>query len=163
MTFLNVHGFMGEADNKNSKALAVLYPNATLLSPQIDYLKESPEALLDRLSRMVEEQMRAGGIPILVGQSLGGWAAEQLSRKYALPCLLTNPCLDPHLCAVIVSSPISREFLKSYAILSTPSSNAHSYILCTKTDEVLGKENCQMMPKPMLGAEDFAFFAKEVP
>ncbi|MBQ8399388.1 MAG: hypothetical protein IJX08_05390 [Clostridia bacterium] len=141
MTFLNVHGFMGEADNKNSKALAVLYPHAALLSPQIDYLKQSPTALLDCLSKMIEEQMREGNTPILVGQSLGGWAAEQLSYKYALPCLLTNPCLDPHLCGVIVDSPIPRDFLKDYAARSMPKNNPRAFTLCTKTDEVLGEEN----------------------
>ena len=85
--------------------------------------------------------MASGACPITVGQSLGGWVAEQLSREYSIPCLLTNPCLDPHLCSVIVDSPIPRDFLEEYKALSAPAQNRKSFTLCTKSDEVLGEEN----------------------
>ena len=40
--------------------------------------------------------------------------------------------------------------------------NAVDYALAGGQD-VFGEENCRIMPKPMRGAEDFAFFAKAVP
>lgn len=141
--FLNFHGFMGAPDNKNGRALALLFPEAQVLSPPIDYLKESPTGILERTSIVVKEHLATERPLILVGQSLGGFVAEALSRAYALPCLLTNPCLEPHLCGVIVNSPIKREFLEEYRTLcqNKKTENPNAYTLCTKTDEVLGEEN----------------------
>ena len=150
MVFLNFHGFMGAPDNKNKRALAFLYPDALLLSPDINYLEESPKQILERMRGMVEAHREKDDRFILVGQSLGGFVAEQLSRDYALPCLLTNPCLDPHLCDVITTSPIPRPFLEEYRTIcnTSPRENPRSFTLCTKTDEVLGAENfnrCQTL------------------
>ena len=33
--------------------------------------------------------------PLLVGSSLGGFWAYQFGKKYALPCVLLNPCMTP--------------------------------------------------------------------
>ena len=143
LIFINFHGFMGDADNKNCRALNNIFPQATVLSPQLDYLKESPNALILKHSSCVTEQQAKGMTVIPVGQSLGGWLAEQLSRRLDLPCLLTNPCLDPHLCEVITSSPMPKSFLEEYDALSTSLPNSNAFTLCTKTDEVLGEENFQ--------------------
>lgn len=141
VVFINFHGFMGEADNKNSRALRALFKDATIISPQIDYLKQSPKQILKAGRQHIDAVMASGVCPITVGQSLGGWVAEQLSREYSIPCLLTNPCLDPHLCTVIVDSPIPRDFLEEYKALSAPAQNSKSFTLCTKSDEVLGRES----------------------
>ena len=139
--FLNFHGFMGAPDNKNGRALAFLYPEALLLSPPIDYLSESPESILLRMDEIISEQDHRRPL-VLVGQSLGGWVAEGLSRRHRLPCLLTNPCLAPHLCPVITDSKMPRAFLEQYECLGAKNgTNEKSFTLCTKTDEVLGEEN----------------------
>ena len=39
MKILNLHGFMGEADNKNYKALCEIFPSYDIISPKIDYPK----------------------------------------------------------------------------------------------------------------------------
>lgn len=140
-TFINFHGFMGDADNKNCRALGTLFKEAQIVSPQIDYLKESPSRILARCGVYFKKYGQDGGPVVFVGQSLGGWVAEQLSRKYGVPCLLTNPCLDPHLCTVIAESPIPRDFLEEYKALSAPAKNSKSFTLCTKSDEVLGRES----------------------
>jgi hypothetical protein len=141
--FLNFHGFMGAPDNKNGRALALLYPEAQVLSPSVDYLKESPTELLERMRVTIEECRRAERPIILVGQSLGGFVAEALSRRHGLPCLLTNPCLIPQHCAVITSSPMPRPFLEEYEELGIKEGlqNPNAFTLCTRTDEVLGREN----------------------
>lgn len=38
MRILNLHGFMGEADNKNYKALCEIFPVNDIISPQIEYM-----------------------------------------------------------------------------------------------------------------------------
>ena len=45
MKILNLHGFMGEADNKNYKALCGIFPSEDIISPKIDYKKTSPDKL----------------------------------------------------------------------------------------------------------------------
>ena len=35
MKILNLHGFMGEADNKNYKALCEIFPSENIISPKI--------------------------------------------------------------------------------------------------------------------------------
>jgi predicted esterase YcpF (UPF0227 family) len=141
--FLNFHGFMGAPDNKNGRALALLYPEALLLSPFIDYLTRSPKSVLSEADCLLETHFEEERPIILVGQSLGGFVAEALSRRHGLPCLLTNPCLLPQHCEVITSSPMPRPFLEEYEELGIKEGlqNPNAFTLCTKTDEVLGREN----------------------
>ena len=87
MKILNLHGFMGEADNKNYKALCIIFPAEDIISPELDYKETAPSELLEKLSAMVDHDEF-----IFVGQSLGGWYADKLSRKFKCPCILTNPC-----------------------------------------------------------------------
>ncbi len=46
MKILNLHGFMGEADNKNYKALCKIFPAEDIISPKIDYINTAPEELM---------------------------------------------------------------------------------------------------------------------
>ena len=87
MKILNLHGFMGEADNKNYKALCNIFSSEDIISPKIDYINTSPEELMKCFSDMVDTDDC-----IFVGQSLGGMYADKLSRKFKRPCRLTNPC-----------------------------------------------------------------------
>ena len=91
MKILNLHGFMGEADNKNYKALCGIFPAEDIISPKIDYINTAPEELLKIFSDMINADDF-----IFVGQSLGGWYADKLSRKFKCPCIITNPCNYPH-------------------------------------------------------------------
>ena len=92
MKILNLHGFMGEADNKNYKTLCEIFSAYDIISPKVFYKETSPEEILRQLSEMVDSDDF-----IFVGQSLGGWYADKLSRKFARPCILTNPCYPAYL------------------------------------------------------------------
>ena len=83
MKILNLHGFMGEADNKNYKALRGLISPEDIISPQLKYMEISPSEILEQLSAYVDSDDF-----IFVGQSLGGWYADKLSRKFKRPCIL---------------------------------------------------------------------------
>ena len=53
MKILNLHGFMGEADNKNYKALCGIVLPENIISPQLKYKETSPCVLLEKLSELV--------------------------------------------------------------------------------------------------------------
>lgn len=132
MKILNLHGFMGEADNKNYKALCGIVPPEDIISPQLAYKNISPEQLLEQLSDMVDTDDF-----IFVGQSLGGWYADRLSRKFRRPCILTNPCFYPHDLELITGSGIPAEFVGQYRSMSPHDCNERAYILCSDADTVI--------------------------
>jgi len=101
MKILNLHGFMGEADNKNYKALCEMFPAENIISPKIEYINTAPEELMKSFSDIADTDDF-----IFVGQSLGGWYADKLSRKFKRPCILTNPCYYPHELEIISTSGI---------------------------------------------------------
>ena len=139
MKILNLHGFMGEADNKNYKALCRIFPAEDIVSPKLNYKETSPEKLLEQLSDMVDS-----GDFIFVGQSLGGWYADKLSRKFKRPCILTNPCYYPHELELITSSGIAAEFVEQYRKMSVSTQNERAYTLCSNRDTILpdNYQNC---------------------
>lgn len=132
MKILNLHGFMGEADNKNYKALCDMFPKEDIISPEIDYINTAPDKLLKQFSDMVD----ADDI-LFVGQSLGGWYADKLSRKFKRPCILTNPCNYPHKLELITTSGISAEYVEQYREKSSCTINERAYTLCSDADTIL--------------------------
>lgn len=147
MKILNLHGFLGEADNKNYKALCTFYAQDDILSPQLDYKRSAPRDILDTLSIQVDSNDF-----IFVGQSLGGWYADQLSRKFHRPCILTNPCYYPHKLELIAESGIPAEFLEQYYERSGYEMNPMAYTLCSDADAVLpdNHTNCAKLSHTIL-------------
>ena len=139
MKILNLHGFMGEADNKNYKALCGLFSADVMISPQLRYMETSPSELLSQLANIAGNKEL-----ILVGQSLGGWYADKLSRRLGRPCILTNPCYYPHELELITSSGIPADFTNQYRLLTDSSMNEHAYTICSDSDTLLpdNLENC---------------------
>ena len=142
MKILNLHGFMGEADNKNYKALCGIVQSEDIISPQIKYKETSPSELLEKLSAMVDSDDY-----IFVGQSLGGWYADKLSRKFKRPCILTNPCYYPHELELITSSCITAEYVEQYREMSVSTQNERAYTLCSEGDTILpdNYQNCKKL------------------
>lgn len=136
MLVLNIHGFLGEADNRNYKSLCQLLEGVEIISPQLDYLVTLPSELLEMWHGYIEQAPEGEQI-LLVGQSLGGWYADHLSREYGLPCILTNPCYDPEKRTVIEDSDIRREAVRQMQELAPEGINPRSIVLCSKEDEVL--------------------------
>ena len=142
MKILNLHGFMGEADNKNYKALCKIFPAEDIISPKIDYINTAPEELMKCFSDMVDTDDF-----IFVGQSLGGMYADKLSRKFKRPCILTNPCYYPHELEIITSSGIPSEFVEQYRKMSVSTQNERAYTLCSDKDTILpdNYQNCDKL------------------
>lgn len=132
MKILNLHGFMGEADNKNYKALCAIIPAGDIISPQLNYKENSPREIIDIISEFISSDDF-----IFVGQSLGGWYADNLSRKFSRPCILTNPCYYPHKLEIITTSGIPEEYVKQYKELSVQDKNKLAYTLCSDNDTII--------------------------
>ena len=132
MKILNLHGFMGEADNKNYKALCGLVSPDAIRSPKLDYQNSAPREILDALSALADADDC-----VLVGQSLGGWYADQLSRQLHLPCILTNPCYAPHELELIAQSGIPASYTAQYREMSPQSRNPLALVLCSDADTLL--------------------------
>lgn len=147
MKILNLHGFMGEADNKNYKALRGLISPEDIISPQLKYMEISPSELLEQLSAYVDADDFA-----FVGQSLGGWYADKLSRKFKRPCILTNPCYFPHELELIAASGIPADFSEQYRAMSVHDKNELAYTLCSDGDTVLPDNypNCEKLSEQVI-------------
>lgn len=147
MKILNLHGFMGEADNKNYKALCEMFPSEDIISPKIEYINTAPEELMKRFSDIADTDDF-----IFVGQSLGGWYADKLSRKFKRPCILTNPCYYPHELELISTSGIPAEFLEQYRAMSAHDSNERAYTLCSDADTILPDNfsNCKKLSEQVV-------------
>jgi ribonuclease BN (tRNA processing enzyme)/predicted esterase YcpF (UPF0227 family) len=130
---------MGEADNKNYKALCNIFSSEDIISPKIDYINTSPEELMKCFSDMVDTDDF-----IFVGQSLGGMYADKLSRKFKRPCILTNPCYYPHELEIITSSGIPADYVEQYRKMSVITQNERAYTLCSDKDTILpdNYQNC---------------------
>lgn len=132
MKIMNLHGFMGEADNKNYKALCYIIPAENIISPKLFYKEQSPKEILDMLSVLIDSEDF-----IFVGQSLGGWYADKLSRKFSRHCILTNPCYYPHELELITNSGIPADYVEQYRELSEQDKNELAYTLCGDKDTLL--------------------------
>lgn len=89
MKILNIHGYMGSAENSAFSALKAT--GAEVISPQFDYDKENPDKLLEKLEDMISEN----SVELITGTSLGGFFSLVLSVRTGLPVILINPCLMP--------------------------------------------------------------------
>ena len=144
MKILNIHGFMGESDNKNFSALCEIYGMDKIISPQTDYIAESPSEISEKFEKLVcgaDEEL------YFVGQSLGCWFADRLSRKMSVPCVLTNPCYFPHELDIISGSDIPREFLEYYRENSPAEKNPLAVTVCSDHDTVIPGNygNCERL------------------
>ena len=64
MKILNLHGFMGEADNKNYKALCGILPEGNIISPKLDYMGTAPDDLLEKMISSSWDRVWEAGLRI---------------------------------------------------------------------------------------------------
>ena len=132
MRILNLHGFLGAADNKNYKALCGLIPAEQIISPKLDYLHISPEEMLSRLA-----EIAADPDVLFIGQSLGGYYADLLSRRFSRACILTNPAFLPHTLNLLPDEGMPQVYIVQYEAMSAHSINPLSVVICGKDDTLI--------------------------
>jgi predicted esterase YcpF (UPF0227 family) len=84
-----IHGFRSSPLSEKSRALRAVFPDIILAS----YDTLHPDAGFLQLDAIVRGALPRR--PVLAGSSLGGFWAYQLAKKYGLPCVLLNPCMQP--------------------------------------------------------------------
>lgn len=84
-----IHGFRSSPLSEKSRALRGIFPGILLAS--YDTLHpDNGFAQLDAILRATLPRR-----PVLVGSSLGGFWSYQFAKKYGVPCVLLNPCMQP--------------------------------------------------------------------
>ncbi len=149
MKILNLHGFLGAADNRNYKALCDIVDAEDILSPAMPYLEKSPEEITAWLMDMIVPEEY-----IFVGQSLGCWYADRLSRMCKRPCILTNPCYFPADLELINGSGIEKEFIEQYREKSPKEKNPLACTVCGDADTLIpgNYPNCERLSANVISA-----------
>jgi predicted esterase YcpF (UPF0227 family) len=86
-----IHGFRSSPLSEKSRALRDTFPGILLAS----YDTLHPDAGFAQLDAIVRAALPRR--PLLVGSSLGGFWSYQFAKKYDVPCVLLNPCMQPEL------------------------------------------------------------------
>jgi esterase/lipase len=143
MRILNLHGFMGKADNRTYSALCELMPKEDIVSPKLEYMNAHPDEIFTKLTEIIKNE----DIDIIIGQSLGGFFALSLAFNCGLPCILTNPCFFPAETKVIVNSEISKDILDEYKEKSRIRFFRKAYILISDNDTIIpgNYEKCKVI------------------
>jgi len=160
MNILNLHGFLGAADNRNYNALNSFLQDTEIKSPNLReaYLTEAPQDLVERLSKMIDHET------VLVGQSLGSWYANVLSLRTGRPCVITNPAYFPHE-TTLITEKVPAAFTAQYQALTPAVQNPLAVSLCADADTLLpgNTVNCRRFSAKVIpvhgghsGIEDLA-------
>ena len=92
MKVLNLHGYGSQPHNGLFYALAA-YKVQDILLPVIDYDKEPPAAIFNKLMALCREE----DPDAVTGSSMGGFFASLLSSATGVRAVLVNPCMTPHI------------------------------------------------------------------
>ena len=152
MKILNIHGYRGSCENSSFAALSAL--GAEMISPQIDYDKQSPDEILLSLNDLWQQN----GCQAIVGTSLGGFYAALLSMKHHAKTVLINPCLLPFLLLPQIEesqNTLLFDYLRLFADISKVDKNQILTIIGEQdevisthdfTQNLLGKSRCICVP-----------------
>ena len=152
MKILNIHGYRGSCENSSFAALSAL--GAEMISPQIDYDKQSPDEILLFLNNLWQKH----NCQAIVGTSLGGFYAALLSIKHHAKTVLINPCLLPFLLLPQIEesqNTLLFDYLRLFADISKVDKNQILVIIGEQdevisthdfTQNLLGKSRCICVP-----------------
>lgn len=90
-TLIYIHGFRSSPLSEKSKAFSEVFPGITLAT----YDTLHPDIGFAQLDEIISKALP--GKPILIGSSLGGFWAYQFAKRFALKCVLLNPCMRPEI------------------------------------------------------------------
>jgi len=86
MNIIYIHGLL--SSNNSSKTEWLKQANHTVFNPLLNY-KEDSKTIFSDLEKLCDQYR----IDLIIGSSMGGWLAYNLSNKYNIPSLLFNPSL----------------------------------------------------------------------
>ncbi|MCJ8344840.1 hypothetical protein MJH12_04815 [bacterium] len=148
---INIHGYNSNGQNSKFHFLKSIFPNETILSPDLPF---EPKASIETLRSIILKQKEK---IMVVGSSLGGFYAYYIAARFSLSVCLINPSLIPFINLVdqMVSNSeldhqISIDHLKelrdlfSVSYLEAEQSKVNVFV--TKDDDVI---NHQAVTKKM--------------
>jgi predicted esterase YcpF (UPF0227 family) len=106
-----IHGFRSSPLSEKSRALQAVFPDITLAS----YDTMHPDTGYQQLDDIVRAQLFCR--PVLVGSSLGGFWSYQFAKKYALKCVLLNPCMHPEVTLKPCIGPVENMYTGERGVL----------------------------------------------
>lgn len=90
-TIVYLHGFASAGESPKSDAIRDLLPEHVVISPN---LPVDPDQVIAIVNDIV---LKATSYPVVfVGTSLGGFWANYFAHTFDAPCVLVNPCTNPH-------------------------------------------------------------------
>lgn len=133
-----IHGYGSSADSPTLKLLQETFPEALGLS----YDHTKPSESIEKIANLVNESC-IGEHPIIIGSSLGGWYAEQLTNKVVADFILYNPATMP--CVTLTKYDVPADVLykyKEYSVNSLPYMPVASRtVVVSIDDEVIDPKN----------------------
>ncbi len=152
MKILNLHGYHASA--QNSSCLALEKQGFSVISPQLDYDKESPKEILMQLVQLYDSE----NCHAVTGSSMGGFFAFQVAAVKQCPAVLINPCLNPFQTLPEIGFE-NRDFIMQYIELFSNLSKLNlekTFAIIGEKDTVikthdflkylLGLEHCVLIP-----------------
>ena len=124
-----IHGYGSSLNSETLKKLRNFFPGTIGLT--YDPLK--PNESVQKLCSQVLEEYDSNDFPTIIGSSLGGWYADQLTSSVAADFILYNPCISPEIS--LVKHHLSMDVLNEYK--SDKSSVVPRTIVLSMDDEVI--------------------------
>lgn len=122
-----IHGFGSSPQSETLKKLRESFPDAIGLT----YDPLDPFVSLRKLHM---EILSAEDYPVIVGSSLGGWYADQLSKSVVGDFILYNPSISPEVSLSRYNIP--REVLYKYKLRAAAPRGASRTIVLSMDDEI---------------------------
>lgn len=88
-TILYIHGFGSQFDPEGTKATA-LSQIGRVIGVDVDYTMGSGAVIA-----ALKDFLRQNAVDLIVGTSMGGWAAAEMSARLRIPFAALNPAVQP--------------------------------------------------------------------
>jgi len=125
MTIFYIHGYGSDLNSPTLRQLKELLP---VIGLTYDY--NDPESGIKDMIRQIAESK---GYPTVIGSSLGGWYAEQLTKFVAGEYIMYNPATMPQVS--LAKYGVKQEALYKYSCISTKSMRPNSRTVVLSMDD----------------------------
>jgi len=125
-----IHGFGSSVNSPTVDLFRTYYPGLIALTYDVNDPSKSILALAKQINS-------SDSYPIIVGSSLGGWYAEQLTRYVVGDFILYNPAIDPG--TTLAKYGVSKDVLFDYraVTLMNPLKQVSRTVFLCEDDEVI--------------------------
>lgn len=132
MKIYYIHGYNSSVNSDTFKMLQKEYKDATPLT----YDMNDPVPSIEKMKQIIMDENHDGNLrPVIVGSSLGGWYAEQLSQRIVGDFIFYNPSTDPS--ESLAKYGLSQEILQKYSVKCGNRKPNKRVVILSEDDEVI--------------------------